>query len=1478
MIIFIIMENIVNQSLLLEGQLEDLAKRKLEKAGKLDAFDLLAPLDKSPTKKHLPKLVDFFLENISIDTIKDYYQRFLESKIRGTDINKYKKWQEFEDAVDQQRVVEKVDDADAAEQSIPIIYEDDKLRIWEVRDRKDAIVLGRGYTFCISNPNPSQNAYYGYRFNYGTTFFFIRYKNRSNDKNYSEYIDNYHLIVFEIRQIGGIENIRYAWTPSNNGTQEIELNEFLDKFPEVKIPWNQGIFKNRPLDQSEKDLYDKVNGVYNAYEFKQLTYKEKLFYMSLAKRIDDNMWKTMDNELRRFYINMNLYDLTSDQLASLTSGLKNRYFAMLERRVFQKIFEFPNGVDPRWTPHEKSEVKRIFTQEYIHKFLSKIKTPFDWQKYIRKVEPIIYMQDVLRILPEKFRVWHYATYDRSMSKAEFDLLPQKYKNIYLNGSKYRIKKEILNRTENYNLSANDIKYLIDNISSFYPFIKNRQQYINFKSLYKGYAPLTNFNELPDRLKLYDFATRKTDIPHDVKLQIQGTKFEVYYNKLLLNRVLQKIPTFSIPMDRYNDEFEYTRDEVKYITDNYSRIIPLLKDENNYCKFASSISDIIFSGYQKIWDSSSKEQKIIIIKNYKKLSHTVQNYHNTTLSPINYKMWLEIINDPELLNIAKNTCLPTVDKEIVEYTINSSNLSYFEKLMVYFYPNDLPTIKKWSTRQKNVNYDYKEDLYQILSGLIVPLERERALWLGKDQESFERKLQMYTKNTSADPRDDTSSELYHLHAHGWPSTLTLKEIYTLKDAIPLEFKNFTNSETLLAGLFDYTFKNIPDFKDFYKELKKIKIPNPTTFTQLPTKIKSTYFANVLQEGQYVGYSNDTEYRIDPTLYAALQQTPDANLYTNIIIKFINKWIKSAPFKHYSVQQNVAQLLAKLSRMHNQGINAVKKIPQKIHRPSDPKKLMSYIALFVVSGEKALQNMFLTDNDKLTAVTNFPYVDDIRLNTETNIMLKSDPKLIPQYNEFISNTLTELKENLKHNEQLFIYNTKNYILENLDTFAPQIASLSGEPYTKLIQYYTEKNTFENLSNVISKTGLAPLQKNISESQQLISTLIKRSQHNIFKLLDLIGGKSFIESLPDNRKYDIVSEIIYPDYSDETILKSMSDLHKLFNYGFKNVISKLTQNTNRFSTDYRNKTPAHIKIYFLIRTLKNLHPTSNITKDVTTPYEAKNQFKTNNENFIGLIIKSVNYGVKPNSLKNDLIRYLNEMPQFDQFSGDPKIDHKNKYYNPIGYILQNNSPSNDIIRTMLMSTPPTQLPTWVIADLLLANLLLYKDFYSYLTTVVNSSFTNEFYGDMLLKLLSNSPVSIIDKLMTNKMPLAQTLAKKLPDSFYNTILNEHETHSIYDTFFTFYANNSNTIINPFFLQMIKRKIINPNTKYNSLTISHSLHQLKNLIQFRKAIPLEPETPSQNPPENTHQPNPPNDNISDDDISSLDNDEPQPDLTKEK
>lgn len=58
------------ESVLVEGQNEERAKKQLSKAGKIDAYEQLLsitePYKNDPNgknNKHLPKLVDFYLEN-----------------------------------------------------------------------------------------------------------------------------------------------------------------------------------------------------------------------------------------------------------------------------------------------------------------------------------------------------------------------------------------------------------------------------------------------------------------------------------------------------------------------------------------------------------------------------------------------------------------------------------------------------------------------------------------------------------------------------------------------------------------------------------------------------------------------------------------------------------------------------------------------------------------------------------------------------------------------------------------------------------------------------------------------------------------------------------------------------------------------------------------------------------------------------------------------------------------------------------------------------------------------------------------------------------------------------------------------------------------------------------------------------------------------------------------------------------------------
>ena len=96
-----------NMERIVEGQNEERAKKQLSKADKLADYEQLLsitePYKNDPNgknNKHLPKLVDFYLDDHPIEIIKTYYDRFIKnSKIASKPIDNFN-FQQFEQLVD----------------------------------------------------------------------------------------------------------------------------------------------------------------------------------------------------------------------------------------------------------------------------------------------------------------------------------------------------------------------------------------------------------------------------------------------------------------------------------------------------------------------------------------------------------------------------------------------------------------------------------------------------------------------------------------------------------------------------------------------------------------------------------------------------------------------------------------------------------------------------------------------------------------------------------------------------------------------------------------------------------------------------------------------------------------------------------------------------------------------------------------------------------------------------------------------------------------------------------------------------------------------------------------------------------------------------------------------------------------------------------------------------------------------------------
>jgi ribosomal protein S18 acetylase RimI-like enzyme len=240
--------------LLTEGRKDDVLN-KLKKIGRESDLDKLMSLDKTTTKKHAVKLADYYVEVKDFGIIESYYNRFIENgNLNTKDINQWKTFKDFENIVDSSNV--KVSKTFGEIEEKPI-YEDDKIRVFHGDSKEKCIKLSNGYTFCIGR-NDSGNLYNHYRYNAETTFYFIRFKEKSNSITIASdgYDDNDHYIVIQM-----LTNGKYFLTVANNiGDREITKNEIINKYPETKVLFDKNLIKPLPHTEREKHIIKNIRG------------------------------------------------------------------------------------------------------------------------------------------------------------------------------------------------------------------------------------------------------------------------------------------------------------------------------------------------------------------------------------------------------------------------------------------------------------------------------------------------------------------------------------------------------------------------------------------------------------------------------------------------------------------------------------------------------------------------------------------------------------------------------------------------------------------------------------------------------------------------------------------------------------------------------------------------------------------------------------------------------------------------------------------------------------------------------------------------------------------------------------------------------------------------------------------------------------------------------------------------------------------
>lgn len=340
--------------------------------------DKLNNLDRTPTKKHLQKLVDYYIDgdgNVTLDHIEQYYRKFINNtRLRNLDIYKYNTFTKFEELVDSHE--KKHGPTMFKDTELKPDYEDDKIAVWLGDSMNKCIQLGTksagDAAFCISRPlMGGGNMYVKYRFSDSITFYFVRFKNKPIE-------DPNHYIVIHVKN----SKIVAYTTSTNTGDKAVNGDQLSQLFPELSTLINSGYFKSVELSKEDKaykliqSLSDKYKLSQNSEEskksfieeFNSLEDYDKAIYIASGGKIFDENWDKLTRTLKNDYIS--LATRLSNKIIkdiSLDPGLHKRHKDVLKRTLnnFKKSSYSSHDVQVIITP----VILRSFGADEITEYL-----------------------------------------------------------------------------------------------------------------------------------------------------------------------------------------------------------------------------------------------------------------------------------------------------------------------------------------------------------------------------------------------------------------------------------------------------------------------------------------------------------------------------------------------------------------------------------------------------------------------------------------------------------------------------------------------------------------------------------------------------------------------------------------------------------------------------------------------------------------------------------------------------------------------------------------------------------------------------------------------------------------------------------------------------------------------------------------------------------------------------------------------------
>jgi hypothetical protein len=332
---------------LIEGKFEDQSLAILNKDE--DLFKLIAT--KAPEPKYLPIIAYFYKQSNNLNALKDLvdkYKGFVDNKklpmmqitnkgafLNNQEVN-YIRFAEIVHAAESNSRVFKPTVNSNISGLKPIFVIKDKIEIYKAKDPSECVILGRGYPFCISNPNAGLNMWSSYRDSYESTFYFVFEKTRQQT-------DPLRIVVVDARADND-----FALTDANNRTGTISEfgNDADEYFGYLHSTYNINsdlIFVNEPMTQQEKmDHNATYETIYTLNPFKNLTLMQKEKYIGKGHLLTDEQFN---------YIFDN--NMTNLILKYINTGIK------LDYHQLEKIFKNPS--------YKKTYLRqRLAVQEHIN--------------------------------------------------------------------------------------------------------------------------------------------------------------------------------------------------------------------------------------------------------------------------------------------------------------------------------------------------------------------------------------------------------------------------------------------------------------------------------------------------------------------------------------------------------------------------------------------------------------------------------------------------------------------------------------------------------------------------------------------------------------------------------------------------------------------------------------------------------------------------------------------------------------------------------------------------------------------------------------------------------------------------------------------------------------------------------------------------------------------------------------------------------